>query len=262
MEEDLNLNKSADLFPEESLKELVEAGVFYGRKKSKVNPKMKTYVLMNRGGIEIINLYKTLESMEKAIAFVREKMKGGGFPLVVATQPAAHQLIDMAKESGFPYVAKRWLGGTLTNFRIITQRINYFKKLKADMAAGVFEKYTKKERVKIESEIERMTDFFGGLETLNRLPDFVIAVDSNLHSTAVREAKRMKIPTVVFANIDSNPDELDYLVPGNNKSRKSIGWFLGEIKKAIEEGKKAFEMTPKMEVSGEKAAVISKEIGL
>ncbi len=246
-------NKTADLFPEESLKEVVEAGVFYGRKKSKVNPKMRPYILANRGGIEIINLHKTLEKLLVTTDFVRESIKKGGLALLVGTEPSAIDIVDLAKEFEFPVVSNRWLGGTLTNFKIIFQRVNYLKKLRADMKAGVLDKYTKKERVGIEGEIKRLEELVGGLENLIRLPDFVLVIDPKINTTVIREAKRMKIPIVTFTNIDADPDDLDYFVPGNTKARKSVNWFLAKIKKAIEEGKAAQALNPVVKI--EKAPV-------
>lgn len=243
MAEENNKNNE-ELFPEESMKEVVGAGVFYGRSKSKVNPKMRPYILANRGGMEIINLYKTLESLNTVLEFVKNKMKSGGFALLIGTQPAAIDISEMAKEFGFPLVTTRWLGGTLTNFKVISQRVQYFKKLKDDMKSGAFAKYTKKERVRIEGEIEKLQELVGGLEALAKMPDFVVVIDPKLHTTAIREANRMKIPVVAFANVDADPDVLDYFVVGNCKARKSVSWFLGKIKGAIEEGKKAAVLEP------------------
>lgn len=251
MNEEITAQKSTELFPEEALKDLVEAGVFFGRRKSKANPKMKQYVLTNRGGIEIIDLHKTLEGMDAVLNFVSEKVKNGGLILFVATQPQAVQAItEISGTFNYPWVATRWLGGILTNFKIISRRIDQFKKLRSDLASGAFDRYTKKERVIIDSQIQKMDGLFGGLQTLNRLPDLLVVIDPNIHHTAIREAKRMNIPTVVFANVDSDPDMLDYFVAGNNKARKSINWFLGEIKKAIEKGKLAVPVavSPKIEI--------------
>lgn len=247
MIEESTIDKEGDLFPEESLKEVVEAGVFYGRKKTKTHPKMKPYVLTNRGGIEIINLYKTLEGLEQSMNFV--KAKAQGVILLLGTQPAAFQrIVKLAQEFGYPYVVSRWLGGTLTNFKIISKRVEYLKKLRADAATGVFEKYTKKERAIIESKMNHLEEVLGGLENLNRLPDVLLVVDPNLHTTAVREAKRLKIPVLAFANIDGDPSDLDYFVVGNNKSRKSVEWFLGKMEQAMREGKSATPAGPVMPV--------------
>lgn len=239
MPEEVALNGAKDIFPDEAFKELLEAGVFYGRKKSKANPKMRPYILMNRGGIEIINLSKTVEGMEKAAAFVKEKIQAGGLPLFAATQPPASGVIDFAKRSGFPYVANRWVGGSLTNFKVISRRIEEFKKLRADLASGALSKYTKKERLTIEREVGRLRELLGGLENLSRLPDALIVIDPELHNTAVREAIRLHIPIVAFANVDADPDAASYLVVGNTKAARSIEWFLKHISQAIEEGRRA-----------------------
>lgn len=240
-----------ELFPDESFKGMVEAGVFYGRKKSRTHPRMKNYVLTNRAGLEIINLHKTQEGLERAMDFVKEKIKNGGIALLVGTQPAAHGVQTLAEKYSFPYVIRRWLGGTLTNFKIISRRIQYFKKLKKDMASGAFEKYTKKERVKIDGEIRRLQELMGGLESLERLPDFLIVIDPSLHQTAMREAKRLGMPVVTLADVNSDPDTLGYFVIGNNKARKSIEWFLGKMGEAIEEGRKLVNQVPVTESKSE-----------
>ena len=223
----------------EASREMIDAGVFYGRKKSKTNPKMRQFIMGNRGGIEVINLEKTEEALAHATAFVTEKVRNGGLPLFVATEPAAEtSIVAIAKKFAMPYATNRWVGGTITNFKIILARVDHLKKLRADLASGALDKYTKKERVEIDREIHRLEELMGGLETLPREPDLMIMIDPNLHSTAVREARIKKIQIVAFANIDADPDLIDYLVPGNDKAKKSIDWFLAKIEKAIEEGVK------------------------
>ena len=225
------------MYPAEGSREMIDAGVFYGRKKSKTNPKMREFIISNRGGIEIINLQKTAERMEKATGFIKEKVRNGGMPLLVGTSPAADVAIgQIAKEFSLPYVILRWVGGTLTNFKIISKRVEYLKKLRADLASGVLGQYTKKERLEMEREVERLEGLMGGLETLAREPDLLIVVDPNLHITAMREAKIRRIPTVVLANTDADPDDIDYLVPGNDKARMSVSWFLNNIEQAIQKG--------------------------
>jgi small subunit ribosomal protein S2 len=156
----------------------------------------------------------------------------------VATQPAFEDLaLETAKELGIPVVTKRWLGGTLTNYKMISKRIEYFKKLKTDMASGAFEKYTKKERLEIERDIERLREFIGGIETMTRLPDVLVVIDPNLHATAVHEARQLHIPVIAYTNVDSNPDVIDYPVLGNNKGRQSVNWFLSKIKQVIIDAK-------------------------
>ena len=228
-------------YPAEGSREMIDAGVFYGRKKSKTNPKMRSYVLTNRGGIEIINLQKTAEGLTEAMAFVKEKSKAGAMILFVGTEPAAEvSVLRIAEKFKMPSVTLRWIGGTITNYRIIASRVDFLKKTRADLASGALvDKYTKKERLEMEREVKRLETLMGGLENLTREPDLVIMIDPDLHDTAVREAVIKKIPIVALANVDANPDVIDYLVPGNDKARKSIEWFLGHVEKAIEEGEKA-----------------------
>jgi small subunit ribosomal protein S2 len=221
----------------EASREMIAAGVFYGRKKSKTNPKMRGFIIANRTGIEVINLEKTEESLARAAGFVTEKVRNGGFGLFVATQPAAEtSVVATAKKFDMPYVSTRWVGGTVTNFKIISARVEHLKKLRGDLASGALDKYTKKERVEIDREIHRLEELMGGLEMMPKEPDFLLIIDPTLHSTAVREARVKRIPIVAFANIDADPDVIDYLVPGNDKSKKSIEWFLEKMAAAIESG--------------------------
>lgn len=237
MAEDITLQKQEDLYADEAYREMIDAGVFYGRKKSRTNPKMKGFVLGNRNGIEIINLPKTKESLDKALAAIKAKMQAKGYVLVVATQPAAAEAAKMlAEEFDFPYVNQRWLGGTLTNSKIILSRLDYYRKLRDGFAKGEMGKYTKKERLGFERELQKLTETMGGLEKYDGHPAMLLIVDSNLHLTAVREANKMNIPVVAFANTDSEPDLLDYAIVGNNKAKSSIEWFLGKIKEAVREG--------------------------
>lgn len=224
-------------YPAEASREMMDAGVFYGRKKSKTNPKMKQFVLANRGGIEIINLQKTEAAMELAAGFVTEKIRNGGLALIVGAVPSADaKITELAKKYEFPYVTARWVGGTITNFRNIAKRIEYMKKLRSDFATHALDKYTKKERLELEKEQLRLEELIGGLETLSREPDLLIIVDPILHETAVREALVKKIPIVALGNVDTDPDLIDYLVPGNDKAKLSIEWFIGKIDKAIADG--------------------------
>ncbi len=249
-------------YPSEASREMMDAGVFYGRKKSKTNPKMKSYVLANRGGIEIINLQKTEEAAEEAAGFVAEKVRQGGLVLFVGAVAAADKAItDLAKKYSFPHVTARWVGGSITNYRNIAKRIDYMKKLRSDFASHALDKYTKKERLELEKELGRLEELVGGLEQLTREPDVLIVIDPVLHDTAVREAKIKKIPVVAFANVDVDPDLIDYLVPGNDKAKLSIEWFLKKMDKALETGvaaraaalAAAQEAAKKAETAGAKA---------
>ncbi len=224
-------------YPGEASREMIEAGVFYGRKKSKTNPKMKQFVFGNRGGIDVIDLQKTAQKIEEAIGFVKEKARNNALFLFVDTEPAAESsIMEIAKEFGMPYVTLRWVGGTVTNFKIISKRIEHLKKVREDLATGALDKYTKKERVEMDKEVKKLEQLMGGLENLLREPDVLVVINPTLHLAAIREAQRKKIPIVAFANMDADPDDIDYLVPGNDKAKSSIAWFLKNIEKAIKEG--------------------------
>ena len=231
------------------LEEMMRAGAMYGRKKSKTNPKMKRYIFTIRNGIEIFDLPQTLEMLGKAADFIKGVIGKGGRILIVGTRPAAQNLVkELAEKFNMPYVIERWLGGTLTNFKTISKRIEHFKNLKADKAAGKLEKYTKKERLEMDKQIEKFNRFFGGIESLSQLPDALLVVDTTYknHLTAVREANRLKIPIVGIINSNADPDAIVYPIPANDSARSAIAWILNKIDKAIEEAKlqKAVEQPP------------------
>ncbi|MDO8467312.1 MAG: 30S ribosomal protein S2 [bacterium] len=221
------------------MEEMVKAGVLYGRKKSKTHPRMRPFIFGTRNGIEILELAKTMESIDKAGDFLKETAKKDGLVLVVGTKPASQDLMqEFAKKFSYPYVVKRWLGGTLTNFKTILTRIQYYMNLKVNKATGKLEKYTKKERVEFDKQIEKMEGFFLGLERLSRQPDAVIVVNVNDHMTAVREAKRMNIPVVAILSTDTSPEIVEYPIPANDNSRNSIAWILAKLEAKVQEGLK------------------------
>ena len=221
------------------LEEMVKAGVLYGRKKSKTHPRMRPFIFATRNNMEIIDLPKTFELLEKAGEFLKEVAAKGGLFMVVGTQPAAQSLVEeFAKKLSLAFVTKRWLGGTLTNFKTLRKRTEYYTKLKSDLEGGRLEKYTKKERTMFAKEVERMDQFFRGMEILNRLPDAVIVVNANEHHTAVREAKKMKIPVVAIVSTDTDPELVSYPVPANDNAQTSIAWILEKFSAKIGEGLK------------------------
>jgi small subunit ribosomal protein S2 len=239
------LGTSVTMYRGESAREMIDAGVFYGRKKTKTNPKMRPFVFANRAGIEIINLQKTADALEKAVEFIKETVgKNKDLGMIVGTEPAAESAVRaVADRFKLPYVTGRWVGGTITNFPIIAKRIDHLKKTREGLASGAYDAYTKKERLKMDREVKRLEILMGGLENLSREPDFLIMVNPVVNVTAVREARRRKIPIIAFANVDADPDVIDYLVPGNDKAKSSITWFLEKMEKAIAEGM-AIKMAP------------------
>ena len=230
------------------MEEMVKAGVLYGRKKSKTHPRMKDFVFATRNGIEILDLPKTMQALEKAAEFLKEIAKKDGIIIVVGTKPVCQELAEnFAKKFSMSFVVKRWLGGTLTNFKTISKRIQYYMNLKADKASGKLAKYTKKEQVAFDKEIERLNGFFIGLERLTKLPDTLIVIDANEHITAVREAKRLKIPVVAILSTDTDPEAVEYPIPANDNSKTSIAWILGKLEAKIAEGvrEKSEALNPK-----------------
>ena len=170
--------------------------------------------------------------------------------MIVGTQPqAADSVIKFAKELDLPYVAVRWLGGLITNFKVLSKRIEYYKKLKSELGSGALvDKYTKKERLGFEKEMRRLEELFGGLVNYSAVPSVLIVIDPNPHMTAVKEAKIAGIPVVAYVNTDLDPEIVSYPVVGNTKARMSIDWFLDKMKEAIKEGKIAVPVQPKEEV--------------
>lgn len=214
------------------LEEMIKAALMYGHKKTRTNPKFKPFIFTNRNNIEIIDLNLTLDKLEQAVEFLKNKIKEKATILVVATQPAAREAIEkLTKEFNFSYINSRWIGGLLTNFNVLSKRIEYFKKVQADFEKGEFEKYTKKERQKINKNISKMKKLFSGLENLTKRPDVVFIIDPSIkgHRTAVREANRIGIPIVAILDSDDDPNLVAYPIPANDHAKISIDWLVNKI---------------------------------
>ena len=221
------------------LREMIIAGLCYGRSKAKTHPRMKTRVFATRNGIELIDVAQTWQALQAALEAVKKTVADGQQILLVGTQPSAHESVrTLAEKFGFPYVVNRWLGGTLTNFKTISRRIEYFKKLKADRAAGLLEKYTKKERLGIDRKIQKMDVVFRGVEQMGKLPGLVIAVNANLHAVAIHEAHLVGIPVLAIMSSDSDPHAVEHPVPANDNSTSSIAWLFAKFEEAADEGRK------------------------
>lgn len=216
------------------LEEAVRAGVIYGHKRSRTNPRMKSYVVTNRNEIEILNVEETLETLKRATEYLQEVVRKGGLVFVVSVKPAAREAIDkLSQEFGFPKVTNRWLGGTLTNFPIIKKRLEYYQNLRAKQQQGELEKYTKKEQLRFDKEIKKLSENFDGLINLTRLPDCVFIVDPSEHETAVREARCLKIPIVAIIDSDDDPELIDYPIIANDHAKSSIDWVSNKIIEAL-----------------------------
>ena len=217
---------------------LFGVGAHFGFVKARRHPSAKPYILGAKNKIEIFNLEKTSKELEKALAFISEQGKAGSLGLIVGGKSEAREAVEKAgRELEMPFVAGRWIGGTLTNFPEIKKRIARLEELTTQREKGELAKYTKKERLLIDREIAKLELYFGGLSTLKALPKFLIAIDPKKEYNAVAEAKKMRIPVVALAGSDTNLYEVDYAIPGNDASRQSIAYVMNEMVKSYKKGK-------------------------
>ncbi|MDP2642018.1 MAG: 30S ribosomal protein S2 [bacterium] len=219
---------------------LFSVGAHFGFVKSRRHPSAKSFIFGSKNNIEIFDLEKTSKELEKVLAFVERKGGEGAMALWVGSKSEAREAIAKAgKELEMPYVAGRWIGGTLSNFSEIKKRIARLEELVLQREKGELSKYTKKERLLFDREIEKLTIYFGGLYHLKSLPKFLVVVDPKKECIAVAEAKKIGIPVVALAGSDTNLYELDYAIPGNDSSRQSIAFIIQEIANAYKKGKEA-----------------------
>lgn len=216
------------------IEEMLEAGVHFGHSKSRKNPRMNPYTSILRNNIHIIDLESSAKKLEEAFEFIKEIVKKGGVILFIGTQSQAKQITkEAAEECQMPYVVERWIGGTLSNFRVIRKRVDYLENLEKKKAAGELEKYTKKEQMLFSEEIEKLNKKFGGIKILTKLPDAVFILSIKKGLAAVKEAQRKKIPIVGLADTDSDPTLVDYPIPSNDEAVSALKFMLNKIKEAI-----------------------------
>ncbi len=231
----------ADLPPvaDSEMEEMLKAGIHLGHAKTKNHPSMQEFIFGVRNTISIIDLVKTKEKLAAAREFLADIGAKGGIVLLVGTRPAARKVIvDAAARTGMPYFVERWIGGTLTNFKVISKRVEYMERLEREQASGEFEKYTKRERMKKGEEIVRLRRFFDGLRPLTRLPDALFIVDATHDTTAVREANRVRIPIVALADTNSDVSKIQHPIPSNDDALPAVRYMVGKIGEAIGEGRK------------------------
>ena len=223
---------------DELAKEMFKAGVHWGHKKSNRHPKMEQYIYGLKNNIQIIDLQKTMEGLEKALEFIEEIIKKGGKILFVGIRPQVQVLLEeAAKNCKMPYIALRWIGGLLTNFKNLRKRIEYFMDLEKKREAGELKKYTKKEQKEFDKEIEKLKKRFGGLRDLDKLPDAVLVLGVRDHLTPIREAKIKKIPVIALVDTDSNPSLVDYVIPSNDDAISALQFMLKIIEETINKNK-------------------------
>jgi small subunit ribosomal protein S2 len=225
------------------MKDLLEAGVHFGHQTRRWNPKMKRFIFAERGGIYIIDLQKSLELLEEAHAFSRNVAERGGSMLFVGTKKQAQDAVEeQAKRVGMPYVNHRWLGGLLTNWRTISERIERLHELRRLKEEGQLDLLPPKERITLESELEKLNANLGGVADMRRQPDAVFIIDLRKEQLAVREAHRLGVPVVGLVDTNCDPDEASYVIPGNDDAIRSCSLITRVIADGIAAGKQ--KVTP------------------
>lgn len=231
-----------------SMKQLLEAGVHFGHQTRRWNPKMKLFIFTERNGIYIIDLQKTVKLMDTAYNFVRDLVADGGSIIFVGTKKQAQESIRFeAERSGAHYVNHRWLGGMLTNFNTIRKRIDRMVKLEQMEVDGTFERLTKKEVLTLLNEKERLLKFLSGIRNMKKLPDAVYVVDPRKEKIAVAEARKLDIPVIAIVDTNCDPDEIDYLIPGNDDAIRAVKLITSVMADAVLEGKQIIEASEESE---------------
>ena len=240
---------------EVTVKQLLEAGVHFGHPTKKWNPKMSEYIFTQRNGIHIVDLQKTVKKFEEAYNFVSELAQAGGTVLFIGTKKQAAETIkEEAQRCGQYYVNMRWPGGMLTNFKTIRQSINRLKSLEKMQADGTFDLLPKKEVAKKLKEIEDLEKSYGGIKDMKGLPSCVFIVDTRKEKNAVLEAKKLGIPVVAIVDTNCDPDDADYIIPGNDDAIRAIKLIAGALANAVIEAHGGLQETAAEEAVVEEAA--------
>ncbi len=224
-----------------TMKELLEAGVHFGHQSKRWNPKMKKYIFGERNGIYIIDLQKTLTKFKDACNFVRDIAVRGDTVLFVGTKKQAQDTIsEEAKRAVSPYINERWLGGMLTNYATIRKSIERLKKIEKMKEDGTFDRLTKKEVARLEKKREKLEKYLGGIKEMEKLPGAVFVIDSRKERIAVAEASKLGIPVIGIIDTNSDPDNIDYPIPGNDDAIRSIKLISSKIADSFIEGREIF----------------------
>lgn len=221
-----------------SMKQLLEAGVHFGHQTRRWNPKMAEYIFTERNGIYIIDLQKTVKKLDEAYNFVKEISTEGKSVLFVGTKKQAQESVkEEALRAGAFYVNARWLGGMMTNFTTIRRRVARLKQLRAMEEDGTFDLLPKKEVIKLNLEIEKLEKFLGGIKDMDELPGALFIIDPRKERIAVAEAKKLNIPIVAIVDTNCDPDEIDYVIPGNDDAIRAVKLIAGAMADAVIEGR-------------------------
>lgn len=223
---------------ETSLLEMLQHGVHFGHQQSRRHPKMDPFIFTTRGGISVINLEKTKVALTQASAFVRDLVANGGSIVFVGTKKQAREIVQQAAlQAAMPYVVDRWIGGLFTNFGNVRELIKKLHRLKQERMTGDWNKYTKKEQLDLQEEVDRLEKLVGGVASLERLPDAIFVVDVKNEKTAIREATKTKIPVVAMCDTNINPAPIQYVIPANDDATKSIAYVCNVLVEAVQAGR-------------------------
>jgi len=217
-----------------SLEELMDAGAHFGHQTRRWNPKMEEYIYGSEGGVHIFDLTKTKPLIEEALDFLAKSAKEGKKILILGTKKQIKDKVaEVAEKACTPYVNERWLGGTISNFNQIKRSVDKMEEMKENLAAGTYNKYTKKERLLIDREITRLERLFGGIKNLKEKPDVLFVIDTKREAAAVREANSKKIPVVGIVDTNADPDLVNYPIPMNDDAARALEYMLDLVAKAI-----------------------------
>ena len=237
-----------------SMKQLLEAGVHFGHQSRRWNPKMATYIFTERNGIYIIDLQKTVKKLEEAYFFVRDMAASGESILFVGTKKQAQDAIkEEAERCGQFYVNARWLGGMLTNFKTMRTRIARLNQLQKMQEDGTFDLLPKKEVIKLQLEIAKLEKYLGGVKEMKKLPGALFVVDSRKEKNAIAEARKLNIPIVAIVDTNCDPDEIDYVIPGNDDAIRAIKLISQTMANAVLEGKQGEQLEVEAKADDAKA---------
>ena len=237
-----------------SMKQLLEAGVHFGHQTRRWTPKMATYIFTERNGIYIIDLPKTVKKLEEAYFFVRDMAASGESILFVGTKKQAQDAIkEEAERCGQFYVNARWLGGMLTNFKTMRTRIARLNQLQKMQADGTFDLLPKKEVIKLQLEIAKLEKYLGGVKEMKKLPGALFVVDSRKEKNAIAEARKLNIPIVAIVDTNCDPDEIDYVIPGNDDAIRAIKLISQTMANAVLEGKQGEQLEVEAKADDAKA---------
>jgi len=225
------------------MKQLLEAGVHFGHQTRRWNPKMAPYIFTERNGIYVIDLQKTVQKLEEAYNFAKEVAMNGGSILFVGTKKQAQEAIEQeAVRCGMFYVNQRWLGGMLTNFATISKRVQRLKELEAMEEDGSFDVLPKKEVIRLRHERGKLEKFLRGIKEMHKLPDALYVVDPRKERIAVAEARKLGIPIIAIVDTNCDPDEIDYIIPGNDDAIRAVNLITAKIADAVLEGKQGEQL--------------------